>query len=107
VVRGEARGSGGALRVGGLVLPGSVQRADGSLEVRFVLSDNAHTVPVVFSGVLPDLFVDGKGAIAQGRLDAQGTLQATEVLAKHDENYMPPEVHDALKQGGTPGGNRP
>jgi cytochrome c-type biogenesis protein CcmE len=68
--------------------------------VRFVLSDGGHQIPVMYEGVLPDLFVAGKGAIAQGRLDASGTLQATEVLAKHDENYMPAAVHDALKRHG-------
>lgn len=87
-----------ALRVGGLVQVGSIERSTDSLQVRFTLTDNSHTVPVVYTGVLPDLFSAGKGAIAQGRLDASGTLQASEVLAKHDENYMPPEVHQALKQ---------
>lgn len=98
VAAGEVQGR-DALRVGGLVRVGSVQREPGSLRVKFVLTDNAHDVPVVYDGVLPDLFSAGKGAIAQGRLDASGRLMATEVLAKHDENYMPPEVHDALKQG--------
>ena len=97
LARGEVRGH-DALRVGGLVQAGSVQRDAGSLQVRFVLTDQAHDVPVRYAGVLPDLFAAGKGAIAQGRLDADGTLVATEVLAKHDENYLPPEVHDALKQ---------
>jgi cytochrome c-type biogenesis protein CcmE len=90
------------LRVGGLVQPGSIQRAaDNSLEVRFILTDGGHSVPVVYRGVLPDLFTEGKGAIAQGKLDASGTLMASEVLAKHDENYMPPNVnqpaHEATK----------
>lgn len=88
-----------ALRVGGLVQVDSIRREPGSLRVNFVLTDHAHSVPVVYDGVLPDLFAAGKGAIAQGRLDASGRLVASEVLAKHDENYMPPEVHDALKQG--------
>ncbi|MCL2656508.1 MAG: cytochrome c maturation protein CcmE [Betaproteobacteria bacterium] len=88
------------LRVGGLVQPGSVHRAaDGGLEVRFTLADATSAVPVVYRGVLPDLFVEGKGAIAQGKLDDSGTLIATEVLAKHDENYMPPKVQEALKGG--------
>lgn len=98
VVQGQA-GRSDSLRLGGLVQPGSIQRDPGSLQVRFVLTDHAHQVPVVFNGVLPDLFVAGKGAIAQGRLDASGTLVAHEVLAKHDENYLPPEVHQALKAG--------
>jgi cytochrome c-type biogenesis protein CcmE len=81
------------LRVGGLVQPGSLQRAaSGVLDVRFTLADGESSVPVVYRGVLPDLFTEGKGAIAQGKLDASGTLVATEVLAKHDENYMPPKV---------------
>ena len=98
VAAGEVQ-SRDALRVGGLVQLDSVKREPGSLRVSFVLTDNAHDVPVVYDGVLPDLFSAGKGAIAQGRLDASGRLVATEVLAKHDENYMPPEVHDAVKKG--------
>jgi len=81
------------LRVGGLVQPGSLQRPTaGALDVHFTLMDGEGRVPVVYHGVLPDLFMEGKGAIAQGKLDASGTLVATEVLAKHDENYMPPKV---------------
>jgi cytochrome c-type biogenesis protein CcmE len=98
---GEAHATNG-LRVGGLVQPGSLQRAaDNTLEVRFALTDgnSSHSVPVVYRGVLPDLFAEGKGAIAQGKLDASGTLIATEVLAKHDENYMPPNVTEAHPQG--------
>ncbi len=88
------------LHVGGLVQAGSLQRAsDGGLQVRFTLMDASSSVPVIFHGVLPDLFKEGKGAVAQGRLDASGTLVATEVLAKHDENYVPPQLHDALKRG--------
>ena len=102
IARGEAHGR-DALRVGGLVEPGSVQRTGDSLHVRFVLTDHAHRVPVVFSGVLPDLFAAGKGAIAQGRLDAEGTLQAHEVLAKHDENYVPPAVAQALEDSARAG----
>jgi cytochrome c-type biogenesis protein CcmE len=84
----------GTLRVGGMVQAGSMQRAAaGSLDVRFTLVDGDSTVPVTFHGVLPDLFAEGKGAIAQGKLDDNGTLKATEVLAKHDENYMPPKAH--------------
>ncbi|MDO5623664.1 MAG: cytochrome c maturation protein CcmE [Pseudomonadota bacterium] len=95
VAQGQAQGKDG-VRIGGMVQEGSIQRLGGTdLEVRFVLMDSAHTVPVVYRGVLPDLFVEGKGAVAQGRLDAQGRLVASEVLAKHDENYVAPgiEVH--------------
>lgn len=85
-------------RVGGLVVNGSIDRAPGDLEVRFVLTDNAKTVPVVYSGILPDLFREGQGIIAHGELTEDGSFRADEVLAKHDENYMPPEVEDSLKQ---------
>jgi len=83
-------------RIGGLVTPGSVQR-DGTT-VRFVVTDTAKNIPVVFTGILPDLFREGKGVVAQGRLLADGTFRADQVLAKHDENYMPPEAADALKK---------
>jgi cytochrome c-type biogenesis protein CcmE len=85
-------------RVGGLVVNGSVDRAPGNLEVHFVLTDNAKTVPVVYSGILPDLFREGQGIIAHGEMTQDGSFRADEVLAKHDENYMPPEVEDSLKQ---------
>ena len=91
---------GQALRVGGMVVDGSVQRSDDSLVVRFEITDFQATVPVVFEGILPDLFGEGQGAVASGKLDALGVLQASEVLAKHDENYMPPEVADALEKSG-------
>lgn len=91
VAAGEAAGR-GSVRVGGMVQAGSIQRDPGSLQVRFVLSDAAHSVPVTYEGVLPDLFVEGKGAVAQGRLNAQGELNASEVLAKHDENYTAPGI---------------
>ena len=84
-------------RVGGLVVNGSVQRDPGDLEVRFTLTDMAHNVPVVYAGVLPDLFREGQGIIAHGTLNDTGDFVADEVLAKHDENYMPPEVEDSLK----------
>ena len=84
-------------RVGGMVVKGSVQRNPGDLQVRFVLSDYAHEVPVKYSGVLPDLFREGQGIIAHGTLDPGGTFVADEVLAKHDEKYMPPEVAASLK----------
>lgn len=86
-----------AFRIGGLVADGSVQQAEGGLAVRFTVTDRVHDVPVAFRGILPDLFREGQGVVAHGRME-QGVFQATEVLAKHDENYMPPEVHDALKK---------
>jgi cytochrome c-type biogenesis protein CcmE len=84
-------------RLGGMVNKGSVQRVPGSLEVRFVVTDFAHEVPVTYSGILPDLFREGQGVVARGRLGADGTFVAEEVLAKHDEKYMPPEVARSLK----------
>ena len=94
VAQGQAKDK-DSVRIGGLVQAGSIQRSAGAgkdLEVRFALTDMAHTVPVVYRGVLPDLFVEGKGAVAQGRLGADGQLIASEVLAKHDENYVAPGV---------------
>lgn len=85
-------------RVGGLVIDGSVERELGSLEVRFVLTDNANDVPVSYSGVLPDLFREGQGIIAHGQIGGDGIFVADTVLAKHDENYMPPEVAESLKE---------
>lgn len=85
-------------RVGGMVPEGSFTRATGSLEARFVLTDFAHNVKVSYTGVLPDLFREGQGVIARGRMTADGVFVAEEVLAKHDENYMPPEVADSLKK---------
>ena len=87
-------------RIGGLVQAGSVVR-DGT-RVTFVVTDNARHIPVAFTGSLPDLFKEGKGVVAQGSLGQDGTFTATEVLAKHDENYMPPEAAEALKQAGHP-----
>jgi cytochrome c-type biogenesis protein CcmE len=86
-----------SIRVGGLVENGSVQRAPGSLEVRFTLTDFANTLGVSYTGVLPDLFREGQGIIARGKMGDDGMFVAEEVLAKHDENYMPPEVKDSLK----------
>jgi len=86
--------SGRTFRLGGLVVAGSVKR-DG-VRVAFEVTDTAKTVPVQFSGILPDLFKEGKGVVAQGQLE-NGVFQAKEVLAKHDENYMPPEAAEALK----------
>jgi cytochrome c-type biogenesis protein CcmE len=89
-------------RVGGLVEAGSVVREKDALTVRFNVTDTARTIPVVYTGILPDLFREGKGIVAQGRIGADGIFRASEVLAKHDENYMPPEAADALKKAGHP-----
>jgi cytochrome c-type biogenesis protein CcmE len=89
------------IRAGGMVVEGSVQRATDSLRVSFVVTDYKARVPVVYTGILPDLFAEGQGVVAAGSLDEQGVFQATEVLAKHDENYMPPEVQDSLDKAGT------
>jgi cytochrome c-type biogenesis protein CcmE len=91
-----------AFRVGGLVEVGSVVREKDALTVRFRVTDMAQTIPVVFTGHLPDLFKEGKGVVAQGRILGDGTFQASEVLAKHDENYMPPEAAEALRKAGHP-----
>jgi cytochrome c-type biogenesis protein CcmE len=87
-------------RVGGMVETGSVVRDKDALTVRFNVTDTARTIPVVFTGILPDLFREGKGVVAQGRIGADGIFKASEVLAKHDENYMPPEAAEALKKAG-------
>ena len=96
-VRSGEAPAGGVFRVGGMVERGSVRRASGSLEVRFTLTDFAERVVVSYTGVLPDLFKEGQGIIARGRLGPDGTFVAEEVLAKHDENYMPPEVKESLR----------
>ena len=88
------------LRIGGLVEPGSVERADGSPRIRFRVTDNINAVPVVYAGLLPDLFREGQGVVANGKLGADGIFRASEILARHDENYMPPEVAEALKRAG-------
>ena len=90
---------GRALRVGGLVENGSVARGPGTT-VRFRVTDLKDSIPVVFVGMLPDLFREGQGVVAEGKVDPDGTLEATSVLAKHDERYMPPEVVEALKKSG-------
>jgi len=87
-------------RLGGLVVPGSVERSGEDGAVDFALTDQAHEVRVRYRGLLPDLFREGQGIVAQGRLAGDGVFMADEVLAKHDENYMPPEVAQALKQAG-------
>jgi len=84
-------------RIGGMVVKGSLARKPGDLQVRFVLTDFAHQVPVEYTGVLPDLFREGQGIIAHGTMNANGAFVADEVLAKHDEKYMPPEVAASLK----------
>jgi cytochrome c-type biogenesis protein CcmE len=91
-----------AFRIGGLVEAGSVVREKDALTVRFRVTDTAKTIPVVYTGILPDLFREGKGVVAQGRVGQDGTFRASEVLAKHDENYMPPEAAEALKKAGHP-----
>jgi cytochrome c-type biogenesis protein CcmE len=85
-------------RLGGMVTDGSLHRVPGSLEVHFVVTDFSHQVAVVYTGVLPDLFREGAGVVAHGRLRADGTFVADEVLAKHDEKYMPPAVARSLKR---------
>jgi cytochrome c-type biogenesis protein CcmE len=87
-------------RLGGLVKPGSVTRPGDGLTTRFVVTDGPKEVAVEYVGILPDLFREGQGVIARGALDEGGLFAASEVLAKHDENYMPPEVADALEQSG-------
>ena len=87
-----------AFRIGGLVEEGSIKRDGSSLTVNFVVTDLAQRVPVSYTGLLPDLFKEGKGVVAQGRLGEDGVFTASEVLAKHDENYMPPEAAHALEQ---------
>lgn len=92
--------SGTRFRLGGMVQPGSVQRSSKDLEVSFVVTDNDATQLVVYEGILPDLFREGQGVIASGVLREDGKFEAHEVLAKHDENYMPPEVAEALREAG-------
>jgi cytochrome c-type biogenesis protein CcmE len=89
---------GKAFRIGGMVETGSVVRANDGLTVQFNVTDTAKVVPVTFTGILPDLFKEGKGVVAQGRLGPDGMFLATEVLAKHDENYMPPDAARAIEQ---------
>lgn len=96
VVQGKAP-IGKPLRVGGMVVKGSIQRHPNSLKTEFQVTDYKATVTVIYEGILPDLFDEEQGAVAAGVLDDKLVLQATEVLAKHDENYMPPEVQDAIK----------
>ncbi len=99
VVAGNVE-QGVAFRIGGMVVDGSVARSNEDLTVSFELTDHGETVPVKFTGILPDLFSEGQGIVALGSIDSGGTFSATEVLAKHDENYMPPEVAEALEKAG-------
>jgi len=98
VMQGEAP-QGRSFRIGGMVEMGSIQRQPDGVTVRFVVTDNAQKLPATYKGILPDLFKEGKGVVAQGRLDANNNFIAEEVLAKHDENYMPPEAAYAMEQG--------
>lgn len=99
IVGGEAP-VGKPFRIGGMVVDGSVERSSSDLTVRFDLTDTAETVTVSYTGILPDLFREGQGIVAMGQLDQSGMFTASEVLAKHDENYMPPEVAEALEKAG-------
>jgi len=83
-------------RVGGLVQEGTLKRDPDGLTVRFIVTDTAQSIPVVYKGILPDLFKEGRGCVAQGKLTSDGVFQAEQVLAKHDENYMPPEAGQAI-----------
>jgi len=87
-------------RIGGMVVENSVQRRSENLDITFELTDHANTVQVSFNGILPDLFREGQGIVAMGKLNDKGNFVASEVLAKHDENYMPPEVAEALEKAG-------
>jgi cytochrome c-type biogenesis protein CcmE len=98
VIEGEAQGD-RRFRLGGLVVEDSVRRADGSLTVNFIVTDYVHSIPVEYTGVLPDLFAEGQGVVTHGRLEPDGHFVADTVLAKHDENYMAPEVADSLAAG--------
>ena len=94
------------IRLGGMVVEGSVERSEETLDTVFWVTDYEASVPVKYSGILPDLFAEGEGVVAEGRLDETGALVATQVLAKHDENYMPPEVAAALQGKSMPAGDR-
>jgi cytochrome c-type biogenesis protein CcmE len=89
-------------RMGGLVEGGTIHRQSDALTVTFKVTDGAESIPVTYTGILPDLFKEGKGAVVEGRVGPDGTFKASQVLAKHDENYMPPEAADALKKAGHP-----
>jgi cytochrome c-type biogenesis protein CcmE len=89
---------GRSFRIGGMVEQGSLKRQPDGVTVRFVVTDSVKSVPVTYHGILPDLFREGKGVVAQGKVGADGVFAASEVLAKHDENYMPPEAADAMER---------
>lgn len=97
VAAGEAP-TGRTFRIGGMVTQGSVERTPGTLDVRFVVTDYKHSITVRYDGLLPDLFREGQGVVAHGKLSESGEFIADEILAKHDENYMPPEVANSLKR---------
>ena len=97
IARGEAPRD-RTFRIGGLVESGSLRREADGITVHFVVTDTAKSIPVVYKGILPDLFKEGKGVVAEGRLGGEGQFTATQVLAKHDENYMPPEAAQAIEQ---------
>jgi cytochrome c-type biogenesis protein CcmE len=99
-IKAEAAPPGRAIRVGGLVEEGSVRKLDDGVTTEFRVTDLSESVPVTYRGVLPDLFREGQGVVTEGKLRPDGVFVADEVLAKHDENYMPPEVADALKKSG-------
>jgi len=89
-------------RIGGLVEPASLKRVGDGTSIVFVVTDGARSIPVNYTGILPDLFKEGKGVVAQGSIQPDGSFRASEVLAKHDENYMPPEAAEALERAGHP-----
>ena len=97
-VRANEAPRGKVFRIGGMVETGSLQRGNDGLTVHFRVTDTVQTIPVVYTGILPDLFKEGKGVVAQGKLGVDGEFAATEVLAKHDENYMPPDAAHAIEQ---------
>jgi cytochrome c-type biogenesis protein CcmE len=97
-VAAHAAPQGRAFRIGGLVQAGSLQRKADGVTVRFTVTDTAKSIPVTYTGILPDLFKEGKGVVAQGELGPDGVFHAREVLAKHDENYMPPEAAEAVEK---------
>jgi cytochrome c-type biogenesis protein CcmE len=105
VAEGKAP-QGKLFRIGGLVKEGSIQRQADGVTISFIITDTAKDIPVAYKGILPDLFKEGKGAVAQGKLESNGTFVATEVLAKHDENYMPPEAAKAIDDAQAKGGNK-
>lgn len=102
VANGEAPAN-TSFRIGGMVAEGSLERQADGLTVHFVVTDTVKDIPVSYQGILPDLFKEGKGVVAQGALDSDGRFIASNVLAKHDENYMPPEAAEALKRAKTAG----